>query len=611
MDAQTESATWPSLCSLFTGPTPDLRVLEALLDTGCFPSLAGSSYLQPLSDDELQKSKAIFNSLVYRLSHLHSLGEAPSIRFCRDVEHIVRGNVALFEPTAFGTLLDSLLAVKITQSNTELRQNLSAGLASLLYLYPVNYKTVNGTTGTAAEHSRVAAGHSNPDFLDFQRGERCLDLLTSVLEMAKEDSKTELSCFHALVQLLCHRKLFHPTQQIPSKLNRLVRVTQVIWPVAFCISNRQPRWEEGNTSVSSSSSVYPSSSGGDISDAGGTEICAVRELKKSRLLATFCLRRLLTSKRICSEVWASTGIRSFQPDLLEALCRERDARLRELFIVILGVVLDNLALRFAVAEEPSNWQPTTFIPYSLRVAGELRALHRSLNWALRTERSLRHQLALLKVFAALITVTPYYRLHSGLLSNVVTNLNSFHNRTRCVSPLLPVWNAILVKTPTPEVQRLLTSPASTPRVLSLCDASSKSPNPCWLVMLCLHLVDTGGRLVENEKGIQPTVLRSQAVSTLTAFVPLHYDCLVPSMEDVKRMIESGFRLDREENRSFRIPLLRFCDALLAHVFECLEGAEKEEAVSCPPLDYDWWLGISGTLINTASILLDKLGHPLI
>lgn len=64
--------------------------------------------------------------------------------------------------------------------------------------------------------------------------------------------------------------------------------------------------------------------------------------------------------------------------------------------------------------------------------------------------------------------------------------------------------------------------------------------------LCLQLVDTGGRLVENEKGIQPTVLRSQAVSTLTAFVPLHYDCLVPSMEDVKRMIESGLRV-RAEN----------------------------------------------------------------
>lgn len=95
--------------------------------------------------------------------------------------------MALFEPTAFGTLIDSLLIVKIAQSSTELRQNLAAGLAGLLYLYPVNYKTVNGTTGTTGEHSRVSGDHSNPDFLDFQRGERCLDLLTSVLLMAKVD----------------------------------------------------------------------------------------------------------------------------------------------------------------------------------------------------------------------------------------------------------------------------------------------------------------------------------------------------------------------------------------------------------------------------------------
>ncbi|VDM22817.1 unnamed protein product [Hydatigera taeniaeformis] len=485
MDKPIELENWSTLCSLFTGSAPDFSILEAQLDAGRFPSLTRSSCLQILSEDELQRSKEIFNKLALNLSTSHAHGRVSSIRFCRDVGNMVKGNVVLFEQITFKTLLDSLLTVKVVQSNAELRQNLSAGLASLLYLCPINYRIASGTTGTTAESSKVAVGSSNPDFLDFQSGESCLDLLTSLLEMAKEDTKTELSCFHALVQLLCHRKLFHPTRLIPAKLDRLVRVTQVIWPVAFCISNRQSRWEEGSAPISSSSSICPSSSGGDVSDAGGTENCAVRELKKSRLLATFCLRRLLTSKRICRETWTSTGIRSFQSDFLEAVCRERDARLRELFIVMLGVVLDNLALRFIVAEEPSNWQPTTFIPYSLRVAGELRALHRSLIWALRTERSFRHQLALLKVFAVLITVTPYYRLHSGLLSNVITNLNSFHNQTHCISPILPVWNAILAKTPTPEVQRLLTSPTPTLRVLSLCDTSSMSPNPCWLVLVGL------------------------------------------------------------------------------------------------------------------------------
>lgn len=91
MDAQTESTTWSTLYSLCTGPTPDLCVLEALLDANRFPSLTRSSYLQPLLDDELQKSKTVFNGLVYRLSHLHSLGEISSIRFCRDVERMVRG----------------------------------------------------------------------------------------------------------------------------------------------------------------------------------------------------------------------------------------------------------------------------------------------------------------------------------------------------------------------------------------------------------------------------------------------------------------------------------------------------------------------------------------
>ena len=54
-------------------------------------------------------------------------------------------------------------------------------------------------------------------------------------------------------------------------------------------------------------------------------------------------------------------------------------------------LLNNMEQRFSIAEEPSNWQPASYIPYSVRLANELRTLHRSLNWALLTERSMHHQ----------------------------------------------------------------------------------------------------------------------------------------------------------------------------------------------------------------------------
>lgn len=221
--------------------------------------------------------------------------------------------------------------IDTSQPNSEHCQKLAAALSSVLYLRPVDYR-IGPVSANISTH---CAAFSNPDFLDHQRGEMSLEKLISLLQSSQNNFKIELSCLHAMVQLICHRKLLQWSQSSVEKLSCIVRVVNTLWPIALTtLSKRQA---DGGVSLeSSSSSSYVSSSAsscGELSDGSEaivySEVSSAVRQKRIRLLAAFCLRPLLMSKRVCQEVWSADAKQSFQIALMSAVSQERDSRLRE------------------------------------------------------------------------------------------------------------------------------------------------------------------------------------------------------------------------------------------------------------------------------------------
>ncbi|KAM7534770.1 hypothetical protein Aperf_G00000106224 [Anoplocephala perfoliata] len=594
--------TWPALNKHLVDSNFDLEILTDLINERRFPSYSKAA---PLYDQDIHKAKETLNNLIHRCIQLYSNRCFPPTRLCFLVEGVVRGNLALFEKQTYASLLNVLLSVDISQPNSELCQKLAAALSSVLYLRPVDYK-IGPLTASPTTHPVCA---SNPDFLDQHQGEMSLEKLLSLLKSSPDDPKVELSCLHAMVQLICHRKLLQWSNSPADKLPRIVGVVSTLWPAAFTVSSKGQAVGDASLESCSSSSFISSSTSscGELSDGSEAfvyaETYSAMGLKKTRLLATFCLRSLLMSKQVCQEVWSVDAKQSFQTALMSAMSQERDFRLRELFINIFANVLSNMEFRFSIAEELSNRESASFIPYSVRLAGELRIMHRSLNWALLTEKSLKHQLALLKAIANLVAITPYHRLHSGLLTSLANTLNSFIERTQkdqakrsaCQSNVLAIWSAILAKPLTPELQKLLTTKPDTAFFPGNPKTKSSS---CWLIDLCLHVISEGGVSSENKDGIKSTPVRFQAVSTLRAFVPMHYDLLLPSLEAIKLMLRDNLQSQKDENRPFRSHLLTLCDSMLSHQYDCLEKRKYSDL----SLDCEWWYNVIGTQIDSAWVI---------
>lgn len=68
---------------------------------------------------------------------------------------------------------------------------------------------------------------------------------------------------------------------------------------------------------------------------------------------------------------------------------------------------------------------TAFTPFSVVLGGILSALHNSLKLALSEEQSLPVIIQILKCCSALIQSTPYHRLESGLITNLVCVIKRF------------------------------------------------------------------------------------------------------------------------------------------------------------------------------------------
>lgn len=170
----------------------------------------------------------------------------------------------------------------------------------------------------------------NFDFLDRHRGEMCLEKLASILEYSRGDIKIEISCLHAVIQLLVHRTSLQCNSTQTETLRCIARVVKAIWPVAFIPKRLVAGYASGSSSSYGPSSASELSDGwcGDFIDSGKPSTV---NKKKVRQLATYCLRSLLASKQVCHEIWSKNfGDRQFlQSSLLSAISREQDPSLRE------------------------------------------------------------------------------------------------------------------------------------------------------------------------------------------------------------------------------------------------------------------------------------------
>ncbi|CAL8068451.1 unnamed protein product [Calicophoron daubneyi] len=280
-------------------------------------------------------------------------------------------------------------------------------------------------------------------------------------------------------------------------------------------------------------------------------------------LSVFCLRRLMDGCRSqsMSDLWsvlisgdpmlsanpqydrlplsshslehstAATQITGRQPDLLTLLFKTSDVRIRQMLIEILIGLLCSGNKRFAIAEDLTP-HSASFVPYSVRLAVELRQLHRRLLLALVSEKSIGLQALLLKALNTLVFITPYQRLRPGLLTSLLPALKQLLNlpglssrmvdlRAGCLSLLSnivgkvpgPLLEVCQILSPTPEVVDCVAGAGNSTSKESgergnlwpshLCRSINRTVlppdgwsntldqnafTPCWLVQVCLRLI---------------------------------------------------------------------------------------------------------------------------
>ncbi|KAA0197138.1 hypothetical protein FBUS_09131 [Fasciolopsis buskii] len=188
---------------------------------------------------------------------------------------------------------------------------------------------------------------------------------------------------------------------------------------------------------------------------------------KPYALSVFCLKRLLEGCRSQSALdlwptlmsgdgWAgvsplSNTVRSLStqngtpctdsdrpsftltPDLLTLVYKTSDMRIRKMLVEVLISLLSAVGKRFVIAEDLTP-HSTSFVPYSVRLAVELRHLHRRIMLALYGDKSVVLRGLLLKALTILVLITPYPRLQPGLLTSLLPGLQQLlhvtnaHNR---------------------------------------------------------------------------------------------------------------------------------------------------------------------------------------
>ncbi|CAH8600476.1 unnamed protein product [Heterobilharzia americana] len=305
------------------------------------------------------------------------------------------------------------------------------------------------------------------------------------------------------------------------------------------------------------------------------------------------------------------------PDLLNLFYKTNDTRIRQMFLEILTYLLSHMNKRFAIAEDLSP-HSASFVPYSVKLAMELRQLHRRLLLAISVEKSFTIQTSLLKALNALVLVTPYQRLQPGLLTTllpVISHLlqpvklstsKSFDSRAGCLCLLGNILGK--VHGPLIEVFQMLspTFNMSKDNSVVVCDNSVKSANsksslspthnlsvysnvndtftPCWLVQVCLRLIhpdvsttawdstlnethqSSTDNIVKSSEyeNCHPVHVRTQALLTLRQFIP-NYACFFqPSLPLIKKTLILCLQ-EKSETSLLRMCSLKFLSAMLPYL----------------------------------------------
>ncbi|GAA48531.1 HEAT repeat-containing protein 6 [Clonorchis sinensis] len=336
-----------------------------------------------------------------------------------------------------------------------------------------------------------------------------------------------------------------------------------------------------------------------------------------------------------------TGAPPPAPDLLSLIHRTADKGIRQMLIDILIYLLSSVGRRFVMAEDLTP-HSGSFVPYSVRLAVELRHLHRRILLALSNETRLGLQALLLKALTTLVHITPYQRLQPGLLTSLLPALRQLLHRTSADTHVvdlragcLNLLANIVGKVPGPllEVCQML-SPAvqsdsdkiqTTAHPRSTCQTGTglssasvhpsanqfRPPNcwspthsrdtftPCWLVQVCLRLIHPdvstfawdsrySESIVDTLSPDQPLQVRIQALSVLREMVPSYAGFLRPSLPVIQKTLLSCLK-DLPENKPLWGATLRFLDIFLPHLANATnEGPDGSVYVYDDCVLTSWW-----------------------
>ncbi|XP_009068831.1 PREDICTED: HEAT repeat-containing protein 6, partial [Acanthisitta chloris] len=305
--------------------------------------------------------------------------------------------------------------------------------------------------------------------------------------------------------------------------------------------------------VSSSESEYSDAEGGIQS-----KVRSYQATVRQGALACFLSATKSIEKRVLYGYWSAfvpdaPGIGSPQSvSLMTIALKDPSPKTRACALQVLSAILEGSKQFLSVAED-ANDHRRAFTPFSVTIASSIRELHRCLLLALVAESSSQTLTQIVKCLANLVSNAPYNRLKPGLLTRVWSQIKPYicHKDVNVrVSSLTLLGAIVSVQAPLPEVQLLLQQPNSSGRSSSGstsprrcapselwrralppseggCAAGCASPEPCWLLRLCVSIVvlpredscsDSDANFPSLSSVYEPCPLRLESLQVLALLV---------------------------------------------------------------------------------------------
>ncbi|XP_074412807.1 HEAT repeat-containing protein 6 [Zonotrichia albicollis] len=314
-----------------------------------------------------------------------------------------------------------------------------------------------------------------------------------------------------------------------------------------CAGKDPPSWQPCKR-LSSSESEFSDTEGGIQS-----KVRSYQANVRQGALACFLSTIKSIEKRVLYGYWSAfvpdaPGIGSPQSvSLMTIALKDPSPKTRACALQVLSAFLEGSKQFLSVAED-ANDHKRAFTPFSVTIASSIRELHRCLLLALVAESSSQTLTQIIKCLANLVSNAPYSRLKPGLLTRVWNQIKPYisHKDVNVrVSSLTLLGAIVSVQAPLPEVQLLLQQPSSsglgssgsaTPgreqwrRAVPWAGespAGCASPEPCWLLSLCVSLVvlpredscsDSDASFPSLGSVYEPCPLRLEALQVLALLV---------------------------------------------------------------------------------------------